>query len=247
MSGWAAVAQAAGDIGSSLISARASRKATEAQSRAEERALEEQRRQYDLTRGDQMPWLQEGQGAIRTIGELLRSGELFPNFKGDNLTSEPGYQFRLNEGQKAIENAARARGVYMSPVTVKELLRYGQDYASGEYQNAYNRDMANKTTKFNMLSGAAGTGQTAANALATTGQNTVNNIGQLMTSGANARGAAGIARANAWSNAASNISNRYQQQSMLDRILNSGRPGANQYATYGGQNLSQDDYSAGYY
>jgi hypothetical protein len=193
---------------------------TQAQSARE--AIEEQKRQYDLTRGDQAPWMEVGGQSIRTIGDLLRSGALFPNFTGENLTSEPGYQFRLGEGNKAIENAARARGMFMSPSTVKGLLRYGQDYASGEYQNAFNRDLTNKTTKFNMLSGAAGTGQTAANTLANTGANSASNIGQLITGAGNARGAAGIAGANAWTNALSNIGNQYNQKSFLDRILTNG-------------------------
>lgn len=150
------------------------------------------------------------------------SGELMRNFTGENLTQEPGYEFRLSEGNKAIENAARARGVSMSPMTVKELLRYGQDYASGEYQNAYNRDMANKTTKYNFLTGTSGGGQQAANTVGNAGMNMANNVGGLVTGAANARGAAGIAGANALSGGFTNAANMWNQQNILNQIMNRG-------------------------
>lgn len=150
--------------------------------------------------------------AAREREQSPEFGSLLRDFTNADFVKDPGYEFRLAEGNKAIENAARARGVYMSPMTVKELLRYGQDYASNEFGNAYNRDMSNRTTKFNMLSGISGTGQTAANTVGNTGANMIGNVGQLMTGAANARGAAGIAGANAWNNGISNIGNFYQQQ-----------------------------------
>ncbi len=221
-------------VGSALISSNAAKKAAKAQTSAADAAAAEQGRQFDISRADQMPWLQEGQGAIRTIGDLLRSGSIFPNFTGEDLASEPGYQFGLQEGNKAIENAARARGMFMSPSTVKGLLRYGNDYAGTKFQDAYNRDMTNRTTKYNMLSGVAGTGQTAANTLTSAGQNYANNVGQLVTGAANARGAAGIAGANAWGNALGQGANMYNQNSMLDRILNRGGYGGTSSTPYAG-------------
>lgn len=146
-------------------------------------------------------------------------GSLLRDFTNADFVKDPGYDFRLSEGNKAVENAARARGTYMSPMTVKELLRYGQDYASNEFGNAYNRDMSNRTTKFNMLSGISGTGQTAANTVGTQGANAVSNVGQLMTGAANARGAAGIAGANAWNNGISNIGNWYTQQQWMKNMF----------------------------
>lgn len=207
-----------------ILGANAAKDAARTQAEASDRAIEEQRRQFDLTRGDQAPWLQVGQDSIRTIGDLLKSGSIFPNFTGADLTSEPGYAFRLGEGNKAIERAARARGTYMSPMTVKELLRYGQDYAGTEFQNAFNRDLTNKTTKFNMLSGASGGGQTAANTVASAGANSASTIGQLMTGSANARGAAGIAGANAIAGGLTGAGNNYMQMNMLDKIMNRGQP-----------------------
>ena len=51
----------------------------------------------------------------------------------------PGYQFRLREGQRALENAAAARGTLMTGGTLADLLEYGQNYASTEYDRAHGR------------------------------------------------------------------------------------------------------------
>jgi hypothetical protein len=214
---------AGSNLAGALIQSNAAGDAADIQAGATREAVGEQRRQFETSRADMAPWLQTGSASIRKLGDLLGltggDATLLRDFTGENLTSEPGYAFRLSEGEKAINRAARARGTSLSPMTVKELLRYGQDFASGEFQNAFNRDLSNRTTKYNMLSGTAGTGQTAANTIATTGANTANNVGNLITGGANARGAAGIAQGNAWGGALSNIGQMVTGNAMLDRIL----------------------------
>lgn len=222
-----AIASLAGPIIGGMIGADAAKDASRMQGQAAEAATAEQRRQFDLTRQDQMPWLETGQHGIRTIADLIGlndgSGALMRDFSGADLANDPGYAFRLGEGNKAIENAARARGMYSSPATIKELLRYGQDYASGEFQNAYNRDMANRTTKYNFLAGASGAGQTAANTLGNAGMNMAGTVGQLITGAANARGAARIAGANSWNNALAGAVNHYQQNNMIEALRNGGK------------------------
>jgi hypothetical protein len=56
-----------------------------------------------------------------------------------DITQDPSYQFRLQQGQQALENSASARGLLRSGGTMKDLIDYGQNAASQEYQNAYNR------------------------------------------------------------------------------------------------------------
>ena len=55
------------------------------------------------------------------------------------LAEDPGYQFRLDEGRKALERSAAAQGTLRSGATLKGLMDYGQNTASQEYQRAYNR------------------------------------------------------------------------------------------------------------
>lgn len=52
---------------------------------------------------------------------------------------DQGFQFRLNEGQKALERSAASKGTLLTGGTAKALQRFGQDMASQEYGNVYNR------------------------------------------------------------------------------------------------------------
>lgn len=58
-----------------------------------------------------------------------------------NFTQDPSYQFRLNEGVKALQHGAAARGTLLTGATAKALQNYGQEAASQEYGNAFNRAM----------------------------------------------------------------------------------------------------------
>lgn len=51
----------------------------------------------------------------------------------EELIKSPGYQFRLDEGNKAIERGQAAQGGRLSGRAIKEALRYGQDFASNEF------------------------------------------------------------------------------------------------------------------
>jgi hypothetical protein len=58
---------------------------------------------------------------------------------GFDFTADPGYNFRLGEGVKALEGSAAARGKALSGQTVKDILGFSQGLASDEYQRAYDR------------------------------------------------------------------------------------------------------------
>ena len=55
------------------------------------------------------------------------------------LYSDPGYQFRLSEGERALQNSASGRGAVRTGGTLKDILAFGQNLASQEYANTYNR------------------------------------------------------------------------------------------------------------
>ena len=56
-----------------------------------------------------------------------------------DVTADPGYDFRMQEGLKAIRRRAAAGSGARGGATLKALTRYGQDMASQEYGNAYDR------------------------------------------------------------------------------------------------------------
>ena len=52
---------------------------------------------------------------------------------------DPGYQFRVAEGERALQNAAAAKGMLRTGNTWKDLMQYGQNMASSEYDKVYGR------------------------------------------------------------------------------------------------------------
>jgi hypothetical protein len=59
-------------------------------------------------------------------------------------SSDPSYQWRLNQGLEALNKSAAARGGYFSGQTGKDITDYAQGLASTEFQNAFQRDQAQK-------------------------------------------------------------------------------------------------------
>lgn len=90
------------------------------------------------------------------------------NFVPPTLTDDPGYQFRLQQGQQAITNAASAQGARGGDV-LRAINDYNSGAASQEYNNAWNRsysafnqDYANKLSAYQADTGAQLQGQNQA-------------------------------------------------------------------------------------
>jgi hypothetical protein len=158
----AAAIGAAGSIGGALLGGSAAKKAANAELTAAREANELQKYMYDTTRTDQAPWREAGAAALGQLGEFLKPGADL----GALLAKQPGYQARLGEGVNAIDRSAAARGALNSGGTLKALTRFGQDYASNELNNVFNR-----------YASLAGIGQTANQAIGQAGQNYANQAG----------------------------------------------------------------------
>ncbi len=143
--------------------------------------------------------------------EIGGYGSLSKPFTMADYQADPGYAFRLSEGQKALERTNAARGKYFSGQAIKGLTDYNQESASQEYQNAYNRFNTNQTNLYNRLAGLSGTGQTSANTLANAGQASATNIGNLQTGIGNSQAAGQMGAANAWSTGLNNVGNNAMQ------------------------------------
>jgi hypothetical protein len=161
--------------GSALIGAGASiiggNKAANAQNNAaaqstaiEQAQLDEAKREYEQNRTDLAPYRAAGTVALGQIGAgTAAGGEFNSPFNGQNLTNDPGYQFRLDQGNRGIEASAAARGGVLGGGTLKALSAYNSGEASQEYNNAFNRYQTDTTSRYNRLASIAGIGQTATN------------------------------------------------------------------------------------
>ena len=193
-----------GSLLNGYLGSKATGNAVDAQVKAAADANALNKYMYDTTRADYAPWLKAGGQAITTAGNLAQNP--------GSITSDPGYQFGLGEGQKAIDRSASARGNLYSGATLKALNRYGQDYGSTKLDSAINRNLA-----------IAGQGQIATGGVANAGQNYANNTGQNIIGAGNSRASGYVGGANAWGGALNNAFSNWQQQNLLDQIL--GRKG----------------------
>lgn len=116
---------------------------------------------YGQSSGYTDPYRQAGAGAVNSLAGLLGpNGEFMQQFKFDP-NQDPGYQFRLEQGQKALERSAAARGGLQGGGTLKALERYAQGVASDEYGKSFERFQSDRKNRFGMLSDLAGVGQRA--------------------------------------------------------------------------------------
>lgn len=146
------------------------------------------------------------------------SGSLVKPFTGQDLQNEPGYQFEQAEGQKAIDRAASAAGRYDSGATLKALTRYGNDYAGTKYNEAFNRDAANKNQIYGMLSGQQSLGANTAGQIAGLGANATNASNNYLTQGADASAAGLVGASNALSGGVGNYLQYQNNQQTLDYL-----------------------------
>lgn len=140
---------------------------------ATNRSVALQERMYNENVARQQPFYQAGVNALPELVEASR----YKNFGVDQFKADPGYAFRLSEGQKALERSAAARGGLLSGGTGKNLLRFGQEMGSQEYTNAFNRYQTEREARLRPLQALTGVGGTTANTLGTAGQTMASNVG----------------------------------------------------------------------
>lgn len=258
----------AGSIGGAAISSNAAGNAADTQANAanyaanlqkqeSDAALAFQNKEWTTQQANMAPWLKEGGTALHNLSSLTAKpgqGLLTPftdTFQAPTSVTEqndPGYQFRLQQGQQALENSAAAKGGLLSGNTLEAEQQFGQNYASNEYSNVYSRAMQefnqkygifenNQTNTFNRLAALSGTGQTAATSLGQEGQQAAQNVGNIsLTAGAqqgqdiqNAAAATAsgyVGGANAWGGALGNSTNSMANLMMMNQLFG-GSGGAN--------------------
>lgn len=75
-----------------------------------------------------------------------------PDFEAPDyaaLQNDPSYQFRLREGERALQGSAAARGVLRTGGTLRDIINYGQAAASQESQAAYDRAVQSYGLRYN--------------------------------------------------------------------------------------------------
>lgn len=243
MAGWIAAAT----IGSALIGSSASRSASKAQQQAAETAsqasrettqasIEAQERMFNRQVALQEPFRETGLAAQNRLADLLgisgRTDQPGYGYGTQPFTmaqyqADPGYGFRLKRGLDAMERTAAARGGLLSGNQLRGAMEFGQDLASQEYGNAFNRFQTERSNILNPLQSLGGVGQTATNTLVNAAGNlgagmagAYGNLGSALSANAigagNARASGYMGTANALSNAVGQGLNYYQNQQLMN-------------------------------
>ena len=213
---WSFIVPAAVSLFSANKQSKAAQSAAAATAAATDEATQLQREMYQQTREDQAPYREAGYNALaqmqRTAGNVPGAFK----FGAGDYQADPGYAFRLSEGQKALDRQAAARGGLISGGALRAAQRYGQEMGSQEFGNAYNRALtgyntgvASENQLYNRQAALSGIGQTATNLVGQAGQNYGTSVGNaLINQGANV-GNARMAAASAYGSALSGIGSAY--------------------------------------
>ena len=187
----AAAIAATATLGGAYMTSRAAKGAAQTAAEASDRAATLQKQIYEESVARQAPFLQTGTEFFNQLAALQRGG---PEAAQKFLQMDPGYGFRLSEGMKALERGAAARGGLISGNALKAAQRYGQDVASQEFGQAYNR-----------LAGLANVGPQAAGVISNLGQNYAGNVGNIYMRQGDIAANAALARGSAYQRAGSDI------------------------------------------
>lgn len=164
---------------SSILGYSASEDAADAQAEAANNANATTWKIYQQNRKDSAPWRQAGAWSVNQAQNLMQN----PN---QTIQKDPGYQFRYEQGENALNRSEAAKGKLLSGQALKSASQYGQDYATGQYQNTLNNYMS-----------LAGMGNSSNASTASSGTNTANTMSSNYQYGGNARASGYINQANA--------------------------------------------------
>jgi hypothetical protein len=189
---WAKLIPAAGQLLGTYMQAQSTKDAVRANAEQQQKSLDLLTRMYGEGVARQQPFLQGGTEDYNRLRSLMSGG---PGAAQQFLQMDPGYGFRLSEGLKAVDRQAAARGGLISGGALKASQRYGQDLASQEFGNAYNR-----------LAGLAQIGPSSAGVMNQLGQNYATGAGNVYGQLGEVGGNAALARGSAYSGGVNQLS-----------------------------------------
>lgn len=208
----------------------AAKDAGNTQAAAANQAAQIAQQQYNQTRNDLQPYRDLGSSLVPALQDSLVNPLLGAQFSYGNFSAPtaeeaqatPGYQFTLDQGLKAAQNSASARGLGSSGAALKGASTFAGGLADSTYNDTFNRDLSayntnrnnalsNFTTNYgvandatNRLLNLVNLGQNSAAMTGNLGAQTASTVGNDITSGAAAQAAGTVGAANAYGGALNN-------------------------------------------
>lgn len=186
-----------GDIVGGILGAGASKKAAKAQTEAFGQAIDEERRQYDTTRSDLLPWLTAGQSALSGLLDIVGlNGTDKQQAAINGIQSGPLFQSEYRQGTEAILQNAAATGGLRGGNTQHSLANFGSDLLAQEIERQYAK-----------LGGISGAGAQTGSTLGGLGANSANAIAGLFGNIGQAKAGGILGQAAGWTQAAQGFGN----------------------------------------
>jgi len=195
----AAAIGGAASIAAGAMGASAAEKAAAAQESSDDKALALQKETTEQARKDSLPWMEAGRAGLNQY--MAELGIETPDnaeqlAAGSKFKETPGYQFQVQEGEKAVVNNMAALGMKNSGAAVKALTGFRQGLADQTFGNYLNQ-----------LSGTAGMGQNQVNTTNALSIGSANNQANTIQDAGAARASGYVGAANSWMNALKGVSN----------------------------------------
>lgn len=206
----ALIASTVASVAGGAMQASASRSAASKQADAAQYAADQQREMFGIVNEQQAPYREAGYGALTRIGEMLPY--LTTPLTGQEIASQPGFQFAMEQGTGAARMNANVGGGGSNVDRAAQ--KFAIDYTVG---TAMPQAMAQRTSIYNTLAGIAGIGQTGTQQTGAAAMSAGTNIGQAAIGGASALGAGQIGAANAYASTLGNIGNAGFMYSLLNK------------------------------
>jgi len=228
----AALIGAGGALLGGVVASRGASQAASTQAESANRAAALQKEMFDQQMAGQEPFRQAGLTGQNRLMELLGLGgnasaagygKYGRDFGMADYQADPGYAFRLGEGQKALDRQAAARGGLISGGALKAATRYGQDMGSQEYQNAFNRYQTSRANQLQPLGNLMSMGQSAASNQGSAAGQYGANAGNAYMAAGNAAAAGQLGAANTLAGGIQTGVSSYLNQMNFNDFLNRQR------------------------
>ena len=211
----AAIAVGGATLGAGYMGARAAKSAAEQQAASQRESMALQKEMFDIQNEQQKPYREAGYTALSDIAGM--KPYLQQQFTPQDFAAgiDPGYAWRLQQGQRAAQQQANVGGGLLSGNTLAGLQDYTQGQASQEYGNAFNRFQTQRSNIYNTLASIAGLGQTATNVGSQTAMSAGQSMGQNLANIGTAQAAGTVGAANALAGGVQNAGNMYYMANLL--------------------------------
>lgn len=208
-----AIAGGLGLIGS-MNQASAAKDAANTQANASLAGQQQLQQNYQNLSPQFNPYLQTGAQGLSQLQSQLPS--LTQSFGPDQLKSNlaPNYQFMLNQGLGAQNQALNASGGG-SNIGIAGT-KFAEDYASNAYQNAFNNYQTQQSNIYNKLANIAGIGQQSLANLSNLSTGNATNISNLGVGAANAQAAGQVGSASAIASGLNSVGSNLALSSLLN-------------------------------